>query len=158
MSFENSAQTAFWNRDTALLFEMALVTAVFGMYVLFTLTSTLEKMESTDSHLLEQRYYAEQLENALLRYRSTTGTYPGGIDIPDEENTALPICRQSVAEAEGCITLDELIPDYIASIPVAKNTNMRNRSGYVVHLRHRMPIVTAEFVWDASAPFSNRPL
>lgn len=150
LHFKNGTTTThetavLWNRDISILCEMAVAVIIFGIYILTILTHFGAVYAETNAAQDKQAYEAEILQNAIIRYSIDNRKLPGNTVMPVEIHRAISICKENVFAPDVCISLDEMIPRYIAHIPVNETTNMQRHSGYAVYLNHHTPRVIAGF-------------
>lgn len=109
------------------LLEILLVIAAIGILAAIVIVAINPQRQLAQVRNAERQSSVNTLANALDQYFIDNGSYPEEIDGFYRE-----ICRIGVGDSSDCIELDELIPTYIAHLPIDNAEENENHTGYQV--------------------------
>lgn len=133
------------------LIELLLTIGVISILSTIVIVAVNPSRQFKQSRDAERHHIAKQIQDAISQYLIDNGELPGNKAIPEGEDFALNICRETVANAV-CVTLDDLTTTYIPEIPADPSEISQIVTGYKAHLLSGRPRVFSVHLEDIAGP------
>ncbi len=133
------------------LIELLLVIGVISILSAIVIVAVNPSRQFTQTQHAERHHIAKQLQDAISQYLIDNGDLPGNKAIPEGEDLALNICRESVTNAV-CVTLDDITTTYIPEIPVDPSELSQIVTGYKAYLLSGRPRVFSVHLEGVAGP------
>lgn len=118
-------------RPAFTLLELLLVLGVVGILASIVIVAINPSQQLESAQNAKRKSMVREQENAMMQYLIGEGRQPA-VGIPTGEQQAKPICQSSVHHA-SCINLDDLVPEYVAALPVDSSMTGVVVTGYRVY-------------------------
>lgn len=124
------------------MIELLLVVGIIGVLAGIVIVAINPSKQLLSARDARRSSTAREIQSALSQYLIDNGAFP--VTLPTSFDAAQPICRQGIPSgSSNCISLDTLIPTYIAELPVDSNETNVNLIGFNVHAQSGRPTVTS---------------
>lgn len=122
------------------LIELLLTIGVISIISAIVIIAVNPSRQFEQTRNAERRHIAKQIQNAMSQYLIDNKELPGNKAIPEGEDLALNICRETVTNAV-CVTLDDLTTIYVPEIPADPSELSQIVTGYKAYLLSGRPRV-----------------
>lgn len=127
------------------LIELLIVIGIIGTLASVTIVAINPQKQLGNADDARRIFAVRELQNAVSQYIIANSAPPTGV-LTGVLN-AKPICRLTIpAGSSGCVSLDSLVPTYIAALPLETAEADTNITGYRVFLLNGRPVVTAPYL------------
>lgn len=114
------------------LIELLLVIGIIAVLSSIVIAAVNPRQQLGDARDAERRHNAKELRNAQIQYLIDQGRFAADQTIPTGITSALPICRARQND-NNCVSVDALVPTYIACIPYDGAEANTLRTGYRIY-------------------------
>lgn len=131
------------------LIELLIVIGIVGVLSAIVVVAINPKKQLCDAENARRVVMQREMTNALFQYIISTSDMPP--NIPTTLETAKQICAKGVATGETCVSLDVLVPNYVAALPVDVSETDPTLTGYKVYANAGRPIAIAMYIGTCAA-------
>lgn len=127
------------------LIELLLVIGIVAILAGIVIVAINPSKQLVSAENAKRKVTTKELQSAIYQYVIDIGALPSGVGYGSAN--AKPICRLTIpAGSSNCVSLDVLVPTYIASLPVDSSETDANITGYVVYGETGRPTVIASYL------------
>lgn len=112
--------------------EILIVVGIIGILASVTIVALNPRKQLCEAQNAKRLSHINALEKAMQQYLIDEWTMAGGDDVPTGEENALPVCAHGATD-ESCVSLDVLVPDYVAALPVDPEETNAVLTGFAVY-------------------------